>query len=293
MSETEAKTWGVGVELSGDHQGALRFAAHLTGPDDTVVGVHVMPDLERLHPLISREQVRAMRETITDDVARMFDRTGIEDRTKVRTIENDDPALALTELAEREGFDALILGRRARSDDEPLIRLGEVCRRVLRKLPGPVIVVPPDFGEGDEAVNPGPVLFATDLGEHGAAAAAFAKRLAARLDRPLLVAHGIAAFNWGVSYIPAQTLDLMLEQSRSRAGAELHAWVVAHDLEGAQEHVFMGDPARNVAQLAEDRHAAALVTGSRKLGPIERIFMASISSELAASAACPTAIVPG
>ena len=63
--------------------------------------------------------------------------------------------------------------------------------------------------------------------------------------------------------------------------------------QGAREHVFLGDPARNLAQLVEDEQAALLVTGSRKLGPVERIFLASVSSELAGSTRCPTAVVPG
>jgi nucleotide-binding universal stress UspA family protein len=294
MPETDdtiaEKTWGVGVELSEDHAGALRFAACLAGGNDTIVGVHVLPDLQRIHPLISREQAKAMREQIAADVTLLLERAGAENQKRIVAVENDKPEVALIEVSEREQFDALILGRRARRDDEPLIRLGEICRRVVRKLPAPVIVVSPDFGEGDSGVDAGPVVLATDL-ERGAASAEFAKLLAARLGRPLLIAHGIEAFNWGVSYIPAETFETMLEQARTKASARLHAWVAALGLVGAEEVVFMGDPARNLAQLVEDRRAAALVTGSRQLGQVERIFLASISSELAASARCPVAIV--
>jgi nucleotide-binding universal stress UspA family protein len=223
----------------------------------------------------------------------MIERTGAAGRKEVRMIEDDDPARGLVELAEREHPSALILGRRARRDDEPLVRLGEVCRRVLRKLPVPVIVVPPDFGEDERTLDPGPVVLATDLEEHDVAAASFARRLAERLARPLLIAHGIAPFNWGVSYLPAETVELVLEQARKQAETKLGEWMQRHALGDMQAHAFVGDPARNLAQLVVERKAAALVTGSRKLGPIERIFVASISSELAASARCPTAIVPG
>ncbi|MFV8749971.1 universal stress protein [Nannocystaceae bacterium ST9] len=295
MSETGNQIWGVGVELSEDHLGALRFAGHLAGPDDALVGVHVMPESTRLHPLLSQEQTAAMSEQVASDVALLLERAGASGRVEVRVIEDDHPELGLVETAVREHFTALIVGRRARRDEDPLIRLGEISRRVLRKLPVPVIVVPPDFGsEPDEpALDSGPVVLATNLDEHCVAAAEFAKRLAARLDRPILVAHGTEAFNWGVSYIPAETFEVMLDQARARAGAKLHAWVKAQGLEGAQEHVFLGDPARNLAHLVEERKAAVLVTGSRKLGPIERVFLASVSSELAGSTRCPTAVVPG
>jgi nucleotide-binding universal stress UspA family protein len=291
MSESDERIWGVGVELAEHHDAPLRFAARLATATDAVVGLHVVPELERLNPTIGREQAEAMRQRIAIDVALLLERAGIEARKDVRLIENDRPARGLVELVGRERFDALIVGRRAPSDDDPLVRLGETCRRVLRELPVPVIVVPADFGEDDRGVEPGPVVLATDL-EHDASAAAFAKLLATRLERPVLVAHGIEAFAWGVSYLPAETFELMLEQARGRARTALHTWVQAQGLADAEEHVFTGDPARNVARLVEERRAAALVTGSRKLGAIQRILLASISSELAASAACPTAIVP-
>ncbi len=293
MSQSTRPTWAVGVELSEDHLGALRFASRLAGGEGALVGIHVMPNAERLHPLVSREQIAAIREQIHVDVELLFRRAGAEAEVEVSLLEDDRPELALVELAGRRHFDALIIGRRARRDDDPLVRLGEISRRILRKLPTPVIVVPPDFGADAAPLDPGPVVLATDLDEHGGAAARFAKQMAARLGRPLLVAHGTEAFNWGVSYIPAETFEVMLDQARARARTKLHAWVVAQGLEGAREHVFLGDPARNLAQLVEDEQAALLVTGSRKLGPVERIFLASVSSELAGSTRCPTAVVPG
>ncbi len=290
---TESKTWEVGVELSEDHLGPLRFVAALAQPDDRIVGLHVMPEAVRLHPLSKPEHLATIRAQVESDVALLLERAGASSRIEVEVVEDDHPELALTEYAEREHVEGLIVGRRARRDEDPLIRLGEISRRVLHRLPVPVIVVPPDFGEDGAGLDPGPVLLATNLDEHCAVAAKFAKQLAARLGRPLLVAHGIEAFNWGVSYIPAETFEVMLEQARTRASAKLHAWVVEQGLEGASELVFLGDPARNLSSLVDDHQAALLVTGSRKLGPIERIFLASISSELAASTRCPTAIVPG
>jgi nucleotide-binding universal stress UspA family protein len=35
-----------------------------------------------------------------------------------------------------------------------------------------------------------------------------------------------------------------------------------------------------------------LVSGSRKLNAVERVFVTSVGSEIAASATCPVAIVP-
>ena len=55
----------------------------------------------------------------------------------------------------------------------------------------------------------------------------------------------------------------------------------------------MGDPAKRLLELAQAQDAALLVTGSRMLGPVERLFLSSVSSEVAAAASCPVAVVPG
>ena len=176
----------------------------------------------------------------------------------------------------------------------PIVRLGEVTRRLLRRLPVPVVVVPPDFGEADDpGLGDGPIIVGIDLSEHCEGAAVFARDLAARLGRELILAHGTQAFHWGVSYIPAATMEKLQEQTRETAGNKLREWAAPLGLANARQHVFMGDPAKNLLQLAYDENASLVVTGSRLLGPVERLFLASVSSEVAAAAACPVAVVPG
>ena len=84
-----------------------------------------------------------------------------------------------------EGAAGLVIGRAARAGEESFVRLGPVARRLLRRLPGPVVVAPRDL----MAVPPGPILLATDLGDATAAALPFAQRLAARHGRPLELVH--------------------------------------------------------------------------------------------------------
>jgi nucleotide-binding universal stress UspA family protein len=297
MVQSEAKTWGVGVELAEDHFGPLRFAATLTQlrPDDLVLGVHVLPDRQTLHPLVTDEEIAAFRKQAITNVTDVLAREGLSgERVRVELVEDDEIDRGLIEAAPRLGVDALILGRRARRDEDPIVRLGEVTRRALRRLPVPIIVVPPDYGDPDDrGLGEGPIILATDLSEHGALAAKFAQDLAARLDRELLLAHGTQAFHWSVSYIPTTTMDKLLQQARDEAGRSLQQWAAAHGLGGARQHVFMGDPAKQLVQIAYAEDAAMLVTGSRMLGPVERLFLASVSSEVAAAATCPVAVVPG
>lgn len=289
--------WGVGVELAPDHLGPVRFAATLTqtSPSDVKLALHVIPDQESLHPLVTHQDADAIRKRVIKDVAEIMIQEGLSGQSVgVELIEDDEVARGLIKSVRRLGLDGLIVGRRAKRDEDPLVRLGEVTRRILRRLPAPVIVVPPDYGDrADHGLGDGPVILGADLSSQGVAAAKFAQDLAIRLDRKLLLAHGTQAFNWGVSYIPAATITRIQDQARESANNKLAAWAKSNGITDAEQLVFMGDPAKHLLQLAYEKDAAVLVTGSRMLGPVERLFLASVSSEIAAAASCPVAVVPG
>lgn len=304
-SKSSANQWGIGVELAEDHLGPIRFAATLTQdrPEDAKLGLHVVPDHELLHPFVTHEDAVEIHKRAVRHVTEVMAKEGLAgEQVRVELIEDDEIARGLSEAAGRLRLDGLIIGRRAKRDEDPIVRLGEVTRRVLRRLPTPVIVVPPDYGQpqtenpgggADRGLGEGPIILATDLSDHAAPAARFAQELAARLDRELLLAHGTQAFHWGVSYIPAATMDQLQAQARKAAAHKLEAWAAALGIRDARTHVFMGDPAKHLLQLAYAEDAAMLVTGSRMLGPVERLFLASVSSEVAAAASCPVAVVPG
>lgn len=289
--------WGIGVELADDHYGPLRLAAALSAgaEGDLFVGVHVVPRRELFHPLINLEEAEQMQTQAAAEVAEVMEREGFAGaRVRVELVEDEEIERGLSEACVRLGVDALIVGRRARRDEDPIVRLGEVTRRLLRRLPVPLVVVPPDFGDPDDpGLGQGPVIVGVDLSEHCVPALRFAAEIAARLDRELVLAHGTQAFHWGVSYIPEANLEQIQAQTRESAGRELDAWAKDLGVQASRNHVFMGDPAKRLLELAHSTDAALLVTGSRKLGPVERLFLSSVSSELAAAAACPVAVIPG
>ncbi len=290
-----AKTWGIGVTLAEHHGGPLRFVAALLGvaTEDSAVAIHVMPNAEFLHPLVEGRELISLRERIAIDVAQLLTQEGLE-RATAAIVEDDRVDRGLVERATHVHLDALVIGRRAKRDEDPLVRLGEVTRRLLRRLPVPLVIVPPDFGESDDrGFGEGPIVVGVDLEDECTAAVLFAMDLAARLDRPLLLAHGIPATPWGVSYLPAEVLDRIRMESRDKAANALREWAAPLGLASARQRVFMGDPAKLLLQIAAEEDATVMVTGSRRLGPIERIFLASVSTEVAAGAGCPVAVVPG
>jgi nucleotide-binding universal stress UspA family protein len=291
------KTWAIGVHLADDHLGPVRFAAALINisPEDRGVAIHVLPDPKLLGPVVTPQEIREIHERISIDVAQLLANEGLpHDRADVELVEDETIDRGLAQCATRLHAGALVVGRRARRDDDPVVRLGEVTRRLLRRLPVPVIVVPPDFGdERDRGFGQGPIVVGVDLTDHCTAAVLFAADLARRLDRPLLLAHGTQAFHWGVSYVPTATMQRLQTQAVGVAANALREWAAPLGLTDVEQRVFTGDPAKHLLQIAADEDATMLVTGSRMLGPIERLFLASVSSEVAAGASCPVAVVPG
>ncbi|KIG17446.1 Universal stress protein family protein [Enhygromyxa salina] len=288
--------WAIGVELHEAHLGPVRFASALARTDeDLALGIHALPDLELLHPLVNQAEAKQMHEKVASQITALMAQAGHNPaQVRVELVEDAEIERGLAEASVRLGVDALVIGRRANRDEDPIVRLGEVARKILRRLPVPVVVVPPDFGsEGDPGLGDGPVIVGVDLTGHGATATRFAAGLAKKLGRPLMLAHGTQAFAWGISYIPAASMETLQAQTRAGAGQKLREWAGEMGLEDAKQHVFMGDPAKQLSELAVAEDAAILVTGSRMLGVVERLFLSSVSSELAATARCPVAVVPG
>src|SRR5690606_32491676 len=80
----------------------------------------------------------------------------------------------LVDVAAERNARGFVIGRQARKEGRHLLRLGRVARRMLRSVPRPTIVVPPDW-EPDE----GPVIATSNLRGDCAEATRLAKELAA------------------------------------------------------------------------------------------------------------------
>ena len=78
------------------------------------------------------------------------------------------------------------------------------------------------------------------------------------------------------------------------AGGErtLERWAKEHGITGRRGIVREGVVLDELVALARDEDALMIVTGSRQLNALERMFATSVGSELCASALCPVAVVP-
>jgi nucleotide-binding universal stress UspA family protein len=188
--------------------------------------------------------------------------------------------------------EGLIVGRQAPREGLHLFRLGKVARRLLRRLDGPVLVVPPDW-EAEAASTDGPIMCATNLGDGSAPAAHFAAELAHWLERPLVLVHTVpVAEDYGANYIPLESREKIAAECQAEGERELAAWIGDQGIDGATAVVRQGHTTEQLLVAAREHKASIFVTGSRRLSTMERLLLTSVGSELAATAPCPVAVVP-
>ncbi len=282
-SASPSAPWIVGLDLGARSHGALVLAGWLRAAAGVpVLGLHVLEAWASRFVAGADEATDAVRVAIDQRCARL----GIEPlaQVEVMTVPRAEEGLA----SRAEAAAGLIVGRAAPTGANKLVRLGRVARRVLRQLPGPVIVAPPELAE----VADGPVLLASELGEASAGAVEFAKWLAGASRRALELVHvGEPRHADLIDELDPRWLAER-ESYRHEVLAAANAWSVTHGLGDRPRHLAFGDPAEEIAGLAAQLRAALVVVGSRRLGPGARLFSTSTASALAGLAGCPVAVVP-
>lgn len=288
MSTDKHERWIVGLDLSARSHGALVFAAWMRQAESpaerpSLVGVHVLEAWAAHYLPVGREEyvrsVRAVAERHMAEVGGAFD--------DVQVVEAERAEDGLVGAAQRG--DAIVIGRSATRESHALVRLGRVARRVLRQLPAPVFVVPPDLSA--QALG-GPVVLAVDLTDSCVPAIEAAVRLARAHGRPLVLAHAGEPRH-------ADLLDELdprwlaaREQFRGGVEREFAAWAEAKGLGAVRRVLEYGSAPETLARIAAREQAAVIVVGSRRLSTAERIFTTSTASALAGLCTCPVAVVP-
>jgi len=275
---TPADTWILGLDLGERSRGAVCFADWLAGPEHTLA-VHVLEMWTR--PYIHADVASATREV----VVRLAGELHVPPPTRMTVIDADTAEAGLVRAA--EGAAGLVIGRAAGHDEQMIRALGPVARHVLRSLPCPVVVVPRDL----TSVAPGPIVLATDLDAASEAAVGFARELAARHGRELMVAHIVEDRTSTLIDDADPYWQRARESYREEREQSVHRWMAERALIG-HPRVTQGGVVEELSKLAAATRAAMVVVGSRRLGAIGRIFLGSTASALAGRAPCPVAVVP-
>ena len=282
--------WIVGLDLLELSLGALRFASWLrrSAPAERPSGVHVLTP----HPLrksLANKSEEEFQLWVHKLAQEFVDEAGVaEELDGVALVEGESAEEGLLSALAAGRGEALIIGRKAASSDESIIRLGRVARRLLRQMPAPIVVVPPDLGR---ELPPGPIVFATDLGPSAESALRFAQELAETVGRELLLVHAYEVHSALQSYVSPNAWGQATIEATAAAESSLAAYCDEHQL-SVRSLAVRGPTAHGVLATAAREKACMIVTGSRRLSLVDRIFTSSVGGDLAALASIPVAVVP-
>jgi nucleotide-binding universal stress UspA family protein len=288
--------WILGLDLREGAEGPLVFARWLHA---TLTRQGAAANFELIH-VLEQDQVGLLAladrrdETVAlaeDAVARTLERSGEPGAPigSVRIVEYGQPEDVLAHAA--SGAPGLVIGRLAPRGRDRVLRLGGVARRLLRRLPTATWVVPPDLRS--EHIGKGPIILACDAQEDSLGATRYALWLADALRRELILAHVVPMpYGWSLGYLPVESLKQVRADLQAQGERLLERWATQHGITGLRGVVTEGIVPEELARLAESENALAVITGSRKLNALERLFVTSVGSELAASSKCPVVVVP-
>jgi nucleotide-binding universal stress UspA family protein len=206
---------------------------------------------------------------------------GLEVET--RAFGGGSPAWVMTDLAESEDVDAIVVGSPHRGAVGRAL-IGSVAQSILHGAPRAALVAPRGYagqGHGPFAT----IAVAFDGTPEAQAALREARKLAEAsraIVRILTVASPPVALPGGVGYTPINPPD-----PEKVIGEAVAAVGDAVPVEGRQ---LDGPPAKALAAACAD--ADLLVAGSRGYGPVTRLLVGSVSTRLIETAPCPVLVVP-
>ncbi|HYG67385.1 MAG TPA: universal stress protein, partial [Anaeromyxobacteraceae bacterium] len=285
--------WLVGVDLRSS-DGALRLAAWLARTarePQAFVGVHVIEE-DDLRAVLRFRHLEEVIAEARDAVGQVLERAGASGLLEsVEVVGGGRAEDRLEELRGARACDAILIGRLAKRGAHPLVRLGRVARRLLRRHPAPVLIAPPDFDAAQ--LGSGPVVALTRLTLDSAAALRFARLLADGLGRPLAALHVIPDPMRAAAYgLGRDQLDDLRRQATDSAERELGAWLDEAGIQVDERAVAVGEVVDQANAAADRAGAPVLVAGSRRAPGVEALVAVSLGRELAATARLPIALVP-
>jgi nucleotide-binding universal stress UspA family protein len=290
--------WLVGVDLRERCRGAVGFAHFVAsttkarGATASLVGLHVL-EREVVSQFQSLETIEAMERNASNRMREVVTAYGAADDFESLELALDvDANAALEDAIAASSFDGVIIGRKAKVGEDPIVRLGRVARVMLRNLPCPVVVTPPDLTPSD--IGAGPLLLATDCSDSSVHAVGFAQRLAEQLGRELVLVHVVPMPDeWALHYLPTTASVASVQRELQAEGERaLERWAGQNGLTGLRGIVLQGAVLPKLVQIAEELDTPLVITGSRRLNVVARFFIASIGSELSAASRCSVAVVP-
>jgi nucleotide-binding universal stress UspA family protein len=269
-----------GSEGGRDALELTRVLAEATGASVLVATVLPYGPLPIPYEILEEEEVERAR-PLFEEAKRLLGDLEIE----TRAFGGGTPAGVINDLAEREGVETIVVGSPHRG---PVGRtlIGSVADGLLHGAPCEVVAAP----RGYACERQGPfrtIAVAYDDTEEAKAALRRAEAIGIAC-RATIVVFAVSAPTAMVpgagGYTPAIP---------PQAGPIVTRTVKAVDERlAATGRVLSGTPGAALAKACEEDGADLVVSGSRGYGPVRRVLLGSVSTQLMHEASCPVLVVP-
>lgn len=273
----------VGYDGSDGGRDALELTRVLAeATDGSVMVVTVLPygPLPIPYEILAEEQAERAQPLFEEARERLG-----ELEIETRAFGGGTPAGVINDLAEREEVETIVVGSPHRGPVGRVL-LGSVADGLLHGAPCETVAAP----RGYAAEEHGPfrtIAVAYDDTPEAKAALARAEALALACRATIAVftvSAPPAVVPGAAGYTPAIPPE---------AGAIVTRTVKSVDERvAATGRVLSGTPAGAIAEACEEIGADLLVAGSRGYGPVLRVFLGSVSTQLMHRAPCPVLVVP-
>jgi nucleotide-binding universal stress UspA family protein len=273
----------VGYDGSDGGRDALeltRVLAEATGAGVLVVAVIPYGPLPIPYEILEEEEAERA-QPLFDEAREHLGELEVE----TRAFGGGSPAGVMNDLAEREQVETIVVGSPHRG---PVGRtlIGSVADGLLHGAPCEVMTAPRGFA-GEEHGPFRTIAVAYDDTEEAKAALARAEAVALAC-RATIVVYTVAA---PPAVVPGAT-------GYTPAIAPEAAPIVTRAVKGVDERLaatgraLTGTPGPTIAEACEEVGADLLVAGSRGYGPVMRVLLGSVSTQLVHKAPCPVLVVP-
>ena len=263
------------VDFSDASRGALRYAAVVANYFESELTVVTVTD-----PLLTEAAelsgaAEHLPEAVNKELRRFVQKSfdgSVTPQNMSLTVATGKPAVEILRLAKERPADLVVMSTHGLTGVRKLF-FGSTTERVLRETTVPVLLAPAhDHGP----VRPDDVkrvvkriLIPVDLSAATLQQVQSARKVAAVLEVPVLLAHVVEPVHFAASGLPhLPNLEVERRSRAEKALAELASSVPA-DLR-TEALVAYGDPAEEIAKIARDRDAGLIVIGlhaSTLLGP--------------------------
>ncbi|MBK5218347.1 MAG: universal stress protein [Thermoleophilia bacterium] len=272
----------VGFDGSPGADDAVELARVFSGVDSEVLLVNVVP---YLGPMPVSFYLLGYRETpeakgFFQEACDVLEEADVQ----VRSYYGGSPAHVLTDIAEEEGFDLIVIGSPHRGSAGRAL-LGSVAQGLMHGAPVPTVAAPHGYAQRHHG-HPREIAVSYDGMPESAAALRHGEVLARAWGaslKLLTVATVPTTVAGMLGYVPPlpKSPKEVLEDGLAAVDEEIP--VEGRELDGRSIPIA-------IAEACEG--ADLLISGSRGYGPFSRVMIGSVSTALIHTAPCPVLIVP-